>query len=153
LADVNARLGATLEPLQLARLKGRLAAREEMLPGKDEGKPTFGAHGHTVSLTDFSVTTRDGRALPPATLEQRWLPAQVEKGKPVRGELSARQLDIGALAALAGYLPLPPQQRQMLLDYAPRGRLLDVAAQWEGRYPALRAFRLRGEVAGLAVKA
>ncbi|MCC2954275.1 TIGR02099 family protein [Massilia sp. IC2-477] len=151
LADVNARLGATLAPLQLARVRGRLAASEEMLPGKDEGKPTFGAHGHTVSLTDFSVTTRDGRALPPATLEQRWLPGS--NGKPERGELNARQLDIGALAALAGYLPLPPQQRQMLLDYAPRGRLLDVAAEWEGRYPALRGFRLRGDVAGLALNA
>ncbi|QOY95538.1 TIGR02099 family protein [Massilia sp. UMI-21] len=151
LAEVNARLGATLAPLELARVSGRLAAREEVLPGKDEGKPTFGAHGHTVSLTDFSVTTRDGRALPPATLEQRWLPARA--GKPEQGELSARQLDVGALAALAGYLPLPPQQRQMLLDYAPRGRLLDVAAEWEGRYPALRGFRLRGEVAGLSINA
>ncbi len=151
LADVNARLGASLAPLELARVRGRLAASEELLPGKDEGKPTFGAHGHTVRLTDFSVTTRDGRALPPATLEQRWLPARA--GRPEQGELSARQLDIGALAALAGYLPLPPQQRQMLLDYAPRGRLLDVAAEWEGRYPALRSFRVRGEVAGLAIHA
>ncbi|CAN7540939.1 YhdP family protein [Massilia sp. LjRoot122] len=149
LADVNARLGTSLAPLELALVRGRLAAAEEMLPGKDEGKPTFGAHGHTVSLTDFSVTTRDGRALPPATLEQRWRPAR--GGKPEQGELSARQLDVGALAALAGYLPLPPQQRQMLLDYAPRGRLLDVAAEWEGRYPALRSFRLRGDVAGLAI--
>lgn len=151
LADVNARLGPTLAPLELARISGRLAAREEMLPGKDEGKPTFGAHGHTIRLTDFSVTTRDGHALPPATLEQTWRPAR--EGKPEYGELSARQLDIGALAALAGYLPLPPQQRQMLLDYAPRGRLLDVAAEWEGRYPALRSYRLRGDVAGLAINA
>ena len=151
LADVNARLGASLAPLELARVRGRLAASEEMLPGKDEGKPTFGAHGHTISLTDFSVTTRDGRALPPATLEQRWRPAR--GSHPEQGELSARQLDIGALAALAGYLPLPPQQRQMLLDYAPRGRLLDVSAEWEGRYPALKTFRVRGDVAGLAVHA
>ncbi|SFC04223.1 YhdP family protein [Massilia yuzhufengensis] len=151
LADVNARLGATLAPLELAALKGRLAAREEMLPGKDEGKPTFGAHGHTISITDFSVTTRDGRALPPATLEQSWRPAR--DGKPEKGELSARQLDIGALSTLAHYLPLPPQQRQMLQDYAPRGRLLDLSAEWEGRYPALRGFRLRGDVEALAVNA
>ncbi len=151
LAEVNARLGASLAPLELRLVKGRLAAAEDMLPGKDEGKPTFGAHGHTVSLTDFSVTTRDGRTLPPATLEQRWRPAR--EGKPERGELNARQLDVGALAALAGYLPLPPQQRQMLLDYAPRGRLLDLSAEWEGRYPALRGFRLRGDVSGLAINA
>ncbi len=151
LADVNARLGATLAPLELALVRGRLAAREEMLPGGDLGKPTFGAHGHTVSLTGLSVTTRDGRVLPPATLEQSWRPAR--PGRPEQGELTARSLDIGALSALAGYLPLPPQQRQMLADYAPRGRLLDLAAEWEGRYPALRSFRVRGEVAGLALNA
>jgi len=151
LAGVNARLGPGLAPLELSRVSGRLAAREEMLSGKDEGKPTFGAHGHTVSLTDFSVTTRDGRALPAATLEQRWLPAR--GGKPEQGRLRARQLDIGALAALAGYLPLPPQQRQMLLDYAPRGHLQDVSAEWEGRYPALRGFRIRGDVAGVSLNA
>ena len=131
LAEVNARLGPDLAPLALARVRGRLAAREEMLPGKEDGKPTFGAHGHTVSLTGFSVATRDGRTLPPATLEQSWRPAR--PGRPEHGELKARQLDIGALSALAGYLPVPPQQRQMLADYAPRGRLLDLSAEWEGR--------------------
>ncbi|UVW29679.1 YhdP family protein [Massilia sp. H6] len=151
LADVNARLGTALAPLELAQVRGRLAAREDMLPGTDLGKPTFGAHGHTVSLTDFSVTTRDGRLLPPATLEQSWRPAR--PGRAEQGELKARRLDIGALSALAGYLPLPPQQRQMLADYAPRGRVLDLAAEWEGRYPALRSFRVRGEVAGLALDA
>ncbi|MCA1857502.1 TIGR02099 family protein [Massilia oculi] len=151
LAGVNARLGTGLAPLELARVTGRLAAREELLPGRDEGRPTFGAYGHVLSLTGFSVTTRDGRALPPATLEQRWHPAR--DGKPEHGELSAHQLDIGALATLAGYLPLPPQQRQLLVDYAPRGRVLDLSAEWEGRYPALRAMRVRGNVAGLSVKA
>ncbi|MFC0251098.1 YhdP family protein [Massilia consociata] len=152
LAGVNTRLEATLAPLELALVKGRLAASEELLPGRDEGKPTFGAHGHTLSLTDFTVTTRDGRTLPPATLEQSWRPAE-PGGRPEQGRLSARQLDIGALAALAHTLPLPPQQRQMLADYAPRGQLLDVTAEWEGHYPALRGFRIRGDVAGLALNA
>ncbi|MCD2517434.1 TIGR02099 family protein [Massilia sp. G4R7] len=151
LADVNARLDPALAPLSLARLSGRLAAREELLPGGDGGKPTFGAHGHDITLSDFSITTTDGKALPPATLEQRWRPAQ--GGKPEHGELHARQLDVGALAALATYLPLPPQQRQLLQDYAPRGVLRDLAAEWTGRYPALRGFRVRGDVAALAVKA
>lgn len=151
LADVNARLQPGLPPLTLARLGGRLAAREEMLPNQEDGKPTFGAHGHTISLTDFSITTRDGRTLPPATLEQRWRPAR--DGRPEEGELHARQLDVGALAGLAHYLPLPPQQRRMLQDYAPRGLLRDVTAEWEGRYPDLRGFHVRADFAGLALKA
>jgi uncharacterized protein (TIGR02099 family) len=151
LADVNTRLSPQLAPLALARLSGRLVAREELLPGGEDGKPTFGAHGHTIGLSNFSITTGDGQVLPPATLEQRWRPAQ--GGKPEQGELHARQLDVGALAALAHYLPLPPQQRQMLQDYAPRGILRDVTAEWEGRYPALRGFHVRADVAGLALKA
>ncbi|WP_020651576.1 YhdP family protein [Massilia niastensis] len=151
LANVHARLAEDAPVLDLARVTGRLSAREEMLPGKEDGKPTFGAHGHTVSLSDFSVVTRDGRALPPATMEETWRPAH--HGRPEQGELSARQLDVGALAALAHYLPITRLQRQLLADYAPRGRLVDVTAEWEGRYPNITGFRVRGDVADLGVNA
>ncbi|WP_462176924.1 hypothetical protein, partial [Acinetobacter baumannii] len=105
-----------IAPLQLARVSGRLSAREELLPNGADGKPTFGAHGHTIRLEHFAVVARDGRALPPATLEQTWRPAK--DGQPERGALRARRLDIGALAALAQYLPVTPVQRQLLADYA-----------------------------------
>ncbi|OIJ43401.1 YhdP family protein [Massilia timonae] len=151
LAGVNARLGKDIAPLQLARVSGRLSAREELLPNGADGKPTFGAHGHTIRLEHFAVVARDGRALPPATLEQTWRPAK--DGQPERGALRARRLDIGALAALAQYLPVTPVQRQLLADYAPRGMLQDVSAEWDGRYPNVSGWRIRGEVADLALNA
>ncbi len=151
LAGVKARLGKDIAPLDLARVTGRLSAREELLSGKVDGKPTFGAHGHTMRLDRFAVVARDGRILPPATLEQTWRPAA--DGKPERGTLRAQGLDIGALAALAQYLPITPVQRQLLADYAPRGRLQDVSAEWEGRYPNLTGWRIRGDVAALALAA
>lgn len=151
LGNVNARLGKGIAPLQLKRVSGRLSASEELLPGKDDGQPTFGANGHTIRLERFAVVTQAGRALPSATLEQTWRPA--EAGRPERAELRARQLDIGALAALAQYLPITPVQRQLLADYAPRGLLRDVQADWEGRYPAVSGWRLRGSVEQLALHA
>lgn len=151
LAGVSARLGKDIAPLELARVSGRLSAREQLVPGKDDGKPTFGAHGHTIRLDNFAVVARDGRKLPPATLEQTWRPAA--NGQSERGSLRARGLDIGALAALAQYLPITPVQRQLLADYAPRGQLTDVSAEWDGRYPSVTGWRLRGDIARLALNA
>jgi uncharacterized protein YhdP len=151
LAGVNARLGKDIAPLQLARVSGRLSAREELLPDGADGKPTFGAHGHTIRLDNFAVAVEGGRALPPATLEETWRPAK--NGEPERGALRARGLDIGALAALAQYLPVTPVQRQLLADYAPRGMLQDVSAEWDGRYPNVSGWRIRGDVADLALNA
>lgn len=151
LANVHARLGKDIPPLALARVSGRLAAREELLPGPQDGKPTFGANGHTIRLEKFAVVARDGRALPPATVEQSWRPARA--GRPEHAVLQARQLDLGALAALAQYLPITAVQRQLLADYAPRGRLVDVRAEWDGRYPDVSGYRLKGEVAALALNA
>ena len=151
LANVSARLGKGIAPLELKRVSGRLSASEELLPGKDDGQPTFGANGHTIRLDRFAVVARDGRALPPATLEQTWHPAR--DGRPERAELRARQLDLGALAALAQYLPITPVQRQLLADYAPRGLLRDVRGGWEGRYPDVRSWRIRGDAERLALNA
>jgi len=97
------------------------------------------------------VVARNGRALPPATVEQSWRPAR--GGRPEHAELRARQLDLGALAALAQYLPITAVQRQLLADYAPRGRLLDVKVDWDGRYPNLSGYRIKGDVAALALNA
>jgi uncharacterized protein (TIGR02099 family) len=151
LAGVSARLGRDLPPLELARVSGRLSASEVLQPEPEAGKPAFGAHGHTVTLTDFSVATKAGQTLPAATLSERWQPAA--GGKPERTWVEARQVDLGALAELAAQLPLSPVQHAMLAEFAPRGRLLDFSAEWQGRYPNLASYRIKGKVAGLSLKA
>ncbi|HEY1227163.1 MAG TPA: TIGR02099 family protein, partial [Ramlibacter sp.] len=55
LAGVSARLAPDAPPLDLARVSGRLSAREEIKPGVEEGKPTFGALGHSIGIEHFSV--------------------------------------------------------------------------------------------------
>ena len=150
LAGVHARMQPDLPPLTLARVSGRLSAREELAPGVEDGKPTFGANGHTVGVSDFTVVTSDGRALPPATVSETFTPAR--GGKPQRVEVEARQVDLAALAELAAQLPLSPTQRQLLADFAPRGQLIDFAASWDGKAPQLAGYRVKGRVAGLSLQ-
>jgi uncharacterized protein YhdP len=89
--------------------------------------------------------------LAPATLSESWRPAV--KGKPERVEVRADRVDLGALAALASQMPLTSGQRQLLEELAPRGRLVDVDAEWQGRFPKLAGYRVRGQVEGLGMNA
>ncbi|WP_307728178.1 YhdP family protein [Massilia terrae] len=150
LSGVSARLRPDLARLELAAVSGRLAASETLAPGKTDDKPTFGANGYDVSVSDFTVATRDGVLLPPATVSESWRPAS--RVSPEHTQVTARQVDLAALATLAADLPLHPEQREMLADFAPRGLLQDVAAEWDGRYPALASYRVHGRVAGLSLR-
>jgi uncharacterized protein (TIGR02099 family) len=149
LAGVSARLARDLPQLELARVSGRLAVSEALGPVAD-GKPTFGANGHSVSVSDFSVQTSEGLVLPPATFSESWRPAA--RGKPEQVAFEARQVDLAVLAKLARELPLTPEARELVADFDPRGQLQDVSAQWEGRYPAITGYRVQGRVAGLSIK-
>jgi len=149
LAGVSARLGPDVPPLALARVSGRLSASETIAPNVDDGKPTFGALGHAIGLENFAVVMEGGTVLPPATLTESWHPAS--RTQPERFEVRARQLDVGALAALAVQLPIAPLQRQLLTELAPHGRIDDAVIEWQGRFPNVSAYRVRGEVANLGM--
>ncbi|HYD79701.1 MAG TPA: YhdP family protein [Paucimonas sp.] len=151
LADVSARFKG-LQPLNLVGVNGRLSVREEV--GKGSGKAAgydFGTHGHAIALTDFSLKTDDGLVLAPTTISETHTPAA--GGKPEQTEITARSLDLAALAKLVGRLPLPREQLQMLNDFAPRGRLKDFSAQWRGTYPDIVSYNVKGEFIGLSLKA
>jgi uncharacterized protein (TIGR02099 family) len=150
LVDVSARLAPDAPALALAQVSGRLSASETIAPGVDDGKPTFGALGHEIGLNHFSAVTHDGVVLPPATLKESWRPAA--RGQPERFKVRAEQVDLAALAALAVQMPLTPQQRQLLAELAPRGRVIDAEAEWRGRFPAISAYRVRGQVEGLGMQ-
>ena len=150
LAGVSARLGRDLPQLDLARVRGRVSAFEPRAPGRREGKPAFGAFGHTITLTDFSLSTADGLSLRPTTVTEVYTAATAKA--PERIDISARELDLETLAQLAEQLPLKPPQRALLADFAPRGKLSDVSASWQGRYPAIVSYQLRARLDGLGIK-
>ena len=157
LARVAAQFGAELPALDLQRLSGRVAAREEvpssvvaaLKPGsRIQGR--FGAGGHSVELSDLALTTSDGLVLAPTSLSEHFVAGH--GGQPDKMELHARLLDLQTMAGLAERLPLSDHQRKLLADFAPRGRLLNFSAEWQGSYPALQSFRVKGELAGLGLK-
>ena len=151
LVGVDARLGPSLPPLSLARVSGRLSASETIARVVTEGTPTFGKYGHRVSLEQFAVLTHDGIDLPATTLYESHTPAA--RGKREKTVLSAQALDLALVAQLAAQLPLAPAERSLLTELAPRGRLHNFSAEWEGRYPSLAAWRVRGRLHELGLNA
>lgn len=150
LQDVTATLAPDLPALDLEQVQGRISAREEIPAALQSGQPAFGTLGHAITLTNFSLKTRDGLVMAPTNLSERF--ATATKKSPERMEVSASVLDLHVLAALAAHLPLSAQQRQMLADVEPTGKLVDVTATWYGAYPALNSYLLKGKLDHLGMK-
>ena len=152
LVDVAARLDPALPPLALARVQGRLSARETASARQVQaGKPLFGAGGHAISVSNFSLTTADGLSLAPATLSETYQPARA--GQPAKVDVSASLLDLETLAKLAAQLPLTPAQRALLAELGLRGKVSDLSLQLRGTYPAVAGYRVKARLDGLGMQA
>lgn len=151
LKDVSARLGKELPLLDLHSVNGRVSARETLSAKEPDGKPTFGAYGHQIELSNFSLQTNDGLSLPPTTLSERFVAAT--RRKPAQTEITAQSLDLQTLAALATRLPLGTQQRAQLDTIAPRGALQDFSAAWQGEMAAPSSYRVHGRLVELGLNA
>ena len=142
------RLARDLEPLALKQANGRISA-SEVLEGGADGVPTLGALGHTIGLTDFSMETEDGLKLPSTTISETFVAAT---GKaPQRTEVRATLLDLQTIASFVGRLPLDATRRHLLAEIAPRGVLSEFAASWQGEYPQVSAYRVKGRFTGLSI--
>jgi uncharacterized protein (TIGR02099 family) len=136
LADVAVRLRPDLPALDLGHLHGRLIARG-------------GAKGYVGEIRRLELATHDGIEVAPTDAR-----LQLDiGGRREGGEFHANGLDLGALAALAGRLPLPPEVHQRLKDFAPRGRLADLQLSWRGPVEAPARWRVKGRFDGLALAA
>ena len=148
LARLWTRLGPELEPLSLKRADGRISASEVLADGAN-GVPTLGALGHSVALTDFSMETEDGLKLPSTTIGETFVAAS--GNSPQRTEVRATLLDLQTLASFVGRLPLDATRRHVLAQIAPRGVLSNFAASWQGEYPHVSAYRVKGQFSGLSL--
>ncbi|MGZ3237082.1 MAG: YhdP family phospholipid transporter, partial [Burkholderiaceae bacterium] len=150
LANVTTRLSKDVLPLDLVRVNGRVSIREEVDGTSTLAVPTLGRQGHSVSLTDFSFATSDGLIFPATTLSESYTPAKNNQQEKI--QIQAKLLDLRTLAKFAEHLPLPVAQRQMLVDYAPRGQVKDFSVQWQGTYPQISSYRVKGNFVGLSLK-
>jgi uncharacterized protein (TIGR02099 family) len=136
LADVAVRLQPSLPELALNYLEGRLTGRRS-----DDG--------YVGEIRRLMLTTHDGIEVLPTDAR---LTLDTGKGSE-GGEFHANGLDLGALAALAGHLPLPAQVHERLRSFAPRGRLMDIALSWRGTAEAPVRWRVKGRFDELALAA
>ncbi len=151
LRDVRAMLGPDLPKLDVAAMQGRIAFHEDKPArgARSDAALPFSARAHRASVTDFTLRTRDGVTLAPTTLSERYLPARGRQ--PARTDVTARSLDLAMVAELATRLPLPAAQRSLLAELAPRGRVLNLAAHWQGPVAAPSDWRLRADLQDLGM--
>ncbi len=138
LAQVSVTLGAGLQALELDSVRGRLGGRVL-------------ANGFEFSTQALQFDTRDGLRWPGGNVGVMYLGAE---GKiAARGELTADQLDLAALAQIAHRLPLEPALRAQLLAYAPKGRVERLQASWKGPMAALHQYQVSAQVSRLELAA
>lgn len=155
LRDVSAVLGKDLPLLDLRELTGRIAAREDSPPlaspvAKGAGGQKFGERGHSIELTNLTLTTSDGLVMAPTSLSETFVAATASR--PQKFQLRAPQLDLRTVAGLAERLPLTAGRRKLLADAAPRGLLRNFSAEWTGAFPAVQSYRVKGDLVGVGLQ-
>ena len=149
LTNLSVKLGPDLSPLNLVEASGRISVGE-VDAGLKEQILSFGAHGHALTLTNFSFRTDQGAVLPSTTVSHIYTAASRVAAE--QHQLQITELDLEALAQLARHLPLSAEERQMLSDFTPRGRLHDFSAAWEGSTPSSAKYRVSGQFFDLSLK-
>jgi uncharacterized protein (TIGR02099 family) len=138
LADVSTTLGASLAPLALRTVSGRIG-----------GKRLDGGFEFETERLQFE--TREGQRWPGGNVFLRWNGA--DRKQPARGELRADKLDLAALTQLAARLPLGAATHSAFAAYTPKGLVESVQARWEGPLNDLQKYDVRGRAARLEVAA
>ncbi|MFZ6861505.1 YhdP family protein [Undibacterium sp. Ji67W] len=151
ISDVLARFSGDLPELDMTEISGRVQLSEKADLGKKYLPSIFGKAGHSIAIRQFSMHARDGSILPPTTITESFTPGV--KGQPESTELYAQYLDLQILANFASHLPLPPDQRQMLSDFSPSGVLKEFTAVWQGNYPNIAAYKVKGQFTDLSMLA
>lgn len=136
LTNVLTRLGNDLPQLDLADLSGRI--------GWKQSDTAF-----EVSTSRLALTTTGGLALEPTDFLLRVTPAT--QRAPLRGEIRANALDLGALAALADHLPFGQEARSRVAEYAPKGGIYEMVARWTGEWREPKEFSARGRFRDLSL--
>ncbi len=138
LADVSTTLGASLAPLALRTVSGRIG-----------GKRLEGGFEFETQRLQFE--TLEGQRWPGGNVFLRWNGA--DRKQPGRGELRADKLDLAALTQIAARLPLGAATHAAFAAYTPKGLVESVQARWEGPLDALQKYDVRGRAARLEVAA
>ncbi len=149
LKDVDVTLGEGLDPLEVVEVSGRISAGETT-SGLKRKLLSFGAQGHALTLTNFSLRTAQGTVLPRITASHFFEAASA--GRAERHTVKVSELDLEALAHLAVSLPLSAEERRLLDEFAPRGQLRNFSGSWDGAIPGAGNYNFSGSFERLALR-
>lgn len=150
LTDIAARLGENLTPLKLVEVSGRISAGTVATDIKQK-LFSYGDHGHVLKLTNFSLRTDLGTVLPSTTVSSVFTAAS--SGHPERHEIEVTELDLDTLAQLAQHLPMSSEERRILTEFVPHGRLQNFVINWDGARFGKSKYQIKGKFSDLALKA
>lgn len=150
LLDVLGKFRKDLPVLDMAQVSGRIVASERALQNTKYLPAFLGQSGHSLALVNFSMQTRDGLVLPATTLKETFTPGENGQGEKV--ELYAKSLDLHSLANFAEHLPIPVEQRRILIDVAPKGVLKEFTARWQGNFPEISSYSIKGQFSNLEMQ-
>lgn len=143
LQDVSLKLAQDLPSLELESMSGRLQLR---LPANG-----FAMKGRSVALLSRAEGSDAPILIEPADFEVEW--QEGPGAGAFVGNAAVSRLDIGALARLAAYLPFDARSRELLKDYAPRGRVSALSARWKGDAERMHVYTLKTNMQDLGVRA
>ena len=141
LHDLVTKLGETVPELILPDLRGR-AAWQQLTTGFE------------VSTQHLVMRLQNGMVFQPTDFYFRSATAISKKPGGVEvpaGELRANILQLENLAILAKYLPMEAELRAHLDEYAPKGKVTDLSAQWLGSPEKPDSYKLKGHFENLAI--
>ena len=134
--DVATKLADDVPEMTLNSLQGRATWR---------GLPT----GFELQTKRLTMQLDNGVALPTTDLYVRSLDAQ--ENVPASGEIRANLLQLETLVSLSNFVPIPAALRAHLVEYAPRGKVANLNAQWQGSAQKISAFAIKGEFQNIAL--
>lgn len=138
LQDVDARLGAKLQPLAFESVAGRIGGGQR-------------ANGFDFNTEGLRFRTRDGLQWPGGNVAL--VHTGDEAGAPQHTEFKADKLDLAALAQIANRLPLDAPTHALIASFSPKGLVETVEARWQGPMDAPTTYAAKGRVVGLNVAA
>jgi uncharacterized protein YhdP len=141
LRDVITRLGDDVPEMHLRELRGRASWRE--LEG-----------GFEVSTRHLALHLQDGLDFQPTDFYFRTVKGNHREffgSRTSGGEIRANLLRLKNLAALSKYLPMRDDLRSRLNDFAPRGKVTNLDAQWQGEPGNPNNYRIKGHFENLGL--
>lgn len=136
LEDVQAQLAPKLPPLSLRTLNGRLGWQQS-------------ERELQVSAQALSFDGNDGLRWPAGNVT--WTHQHGSSKAAERSQLSADQIDLAALTAIAQRLPLPGALREQLHSLQAQGQVEKLQLSWQGPIQEPEQAQLRAQVRQLAL--